>query len=312
MMASSNLFREFMKPIRSSLIKRKDESELVYNARHRVKNILHKLTESLLSGFVPYEEYNANLMNRLISSLNHYVALDNIILDGSLGKDQFDAQEIFNLLFDIIDFGKHELFQLQQLITFEKMNGTVIKRYTEQTSARIFVDLDGVSNLQQAVSKSLDPIVFKDENKYFYDKEKQYIDAKKIVSVKNTPEFLIIVMKRYAYDKKTGSQKRISKKITVPDQIRLNQVGINETNRNEINRLYRRLAAIVHHGKTPHFGHYSCYLWRNETRPNKKRVLTASHHDDSHITECIESKTMKSLRTNAYILVYQLEKNVSI
>jgi ubiquitin C-terminal hydrolase len=103
----------------------------------------------------------------------------------------------------------------------------------------------------------------------------------KEVTVESHPPNLIVTVGRYQYDAQLGFQKWRGQ-LEVNDAVTLDSVE------------YRLYAVVVHHGATPHSGHYTAVGHRS-------RGGAPNYFDDANVSTV---KALPQMGQDAYVLLY--------
>ena len=114
----------------------------------------------------------------------------------------------------------------------------------------------------------------KDENQYRCEHCRSLQDAERSIILQNAPEYLILSLNRFEYDKSNNIFRKVFTKINYPKVLHV-PIHPSETTRNQsILTKYCLVLVIVHTGYTLHGGHY--YVYAREV----KASLTVNEQDD--------------------------------
>ena len=128
------------------------------------------------------------------------------------------------------------------------------------------------------------------DNKYYSEKYKKKIDAKKKINVWELPEVLIIIIQRFEINYKTQSISKNNSIIDTPiEQLNLNKYVKGYNNKDNIYNLY----GICNHIGSINSGHYTATIKNNNNWYN---------YDDTNITLVNPNKIITN---KAYCLFYQ-------
>jgi len=124
--------------------------------------------------------------------------------------------------------------------------------------------------------------------------------TEKCVSVLAAPQTLILVLNRFAYDRSTQSQKKLSTTIDVNETLSLPIADGGNTE-------YRLFSVVVHQGSTPHSGHYYAVGRRSASSdPGWYRL----NDETVTVAQSVAADFNGSL-SSAYVLFYSRVDNVA-
>ncbi|CAG0918168.1 unnamed protein product [Notodromas monacha] len=172
-------------------------------------------------------------------------------------------------------------------------------------------------NLTDLLLSTLAPERLDGENRYFCDTCRQLRDAERSARITRAPWHLMLVIKRFAYNKELQRKLKISRDVYCPDRLNipLEMLEASEDDacggRKQV--LYRLYAAVIHSGTNSDSGHYYCYA-RHQRKLGE--TLGGSGDDepwyllnDSRVMqtdyESFRDLTQKHKQDTAYLLLYQ-------
>ncbi|KAJ1979189.1 hypothetical protein H4R34_002923 [Dimargaris verticillata] len=115
------------------------------------------------------------------------------------------------------------------------------------------------SSLQRALQVFTKPDVLNGKNQYRCERCKRLVDAKKQMTIYQSPEVLTIQLKRFSYEHSMFGSK-LSKPIEYPEMLDLSPYISASQKASERHCQYRLYGVLVHSGSTCHSGHYYCYV----------------------------------------------------
>ncbi|KAJ1975994.1 hypothetical protein H4R35_002893 [Dimargaris xerosporica] len=135
--------------------------------------------------------------------------------------------------------------------------------HTDSNTFDPFLDLSleirHCSSLQRALQVFTKPDVLNGKNQYRCEKCKRLVDAKKQMTIYQSPEVLTIQLKRFSYEHSMFGSK-LSKPIEYPETLNLDPYISASQRASERHCQYRLYGVLVHSGSTCHSGHYYCYV----------------------------------------------------
>jgi ubiquitin carboxyl-terminal hydrolase 35/38 len=108
-------------------------------------------------------------------------------------------------------------------------------------------------DLNDLIAKYLHPERLDGENKYFCDNCRQLRDAERTARITSAPDHLIVVLKRFSYNKVLQRKSKICRDVFCPEEIGLPVDAGREV------LAYSLYAAVIHSGMNSDSGHYYCY-----------------------------------------------------
>ncbi|CAF1149694.1 unnamed protein product [Rotaria sordida] len=115
------------------------------------------------------------------------------------------------------------------------------------------------SNLQFVFDCYFQKEELKDDNQYRCEHCRSLQNAERYIILQTAPEYLILSLNRFEYDKKTNTFRKIFTKINYPKILNVNINPLENLRNNSILIKYCLILIIVHTGYTLHGGHYYVY-----------------------------------------------------
>ena len=129
------------------------------------------------------------------------------------------------------------------------------------------------------------------DDKWKCDKCEHELESEKIIKYWKLPPVLVICLKRFGYDKRTNSMRKINTLIDIPTEVDLTDYVISNTTNNY------KLSAVSCHSGNIRSGHYYSLVNVNKN-DDKWEVI-----DDINI-QSISKQTFNIHLNNAYLLFY--------
>lgn len=119
------------------------------------------------------------------------------------------------------------------------------------------VQIQGCNSLEQALRQLVEPEMLDGDNQWFCEALNCKVDAKKGVSLKNTPPILCLQLMRFIFDLQTMSRKKLNEQVAIPLVMDLEYLF--EPGTVQHSTTYA-LSALCLHSGTTHGGHYRAYV----------------------------------------------------
>ena len=150
---------------------------------------------------------------------------------------------------------------------------------------------DKNSNIYDCLDMMTDYEILDGDNKFYSDKYKEFLDAKKKILILRCPKILIINLKRFTFNNNNFLNRKKSNLISFPvDNLDITKYTYLKKKEDCQYKLY----AIANHSGTSSFGHYTSYCKNLDDKWYE--------YDDNNVRE-IDSKNI--ITNNAYCLFYQ-------
>ncbi|KAF7728862.1 Ubiquitin carboxyl-terminal hydrolase 36 [Apophysomyces ossiformis] len=165
----------------------------------------------------------------------------------------------------------------------------------------ISVDLHGAKSLENALKNfiKVDIIGGKDPaNRYKCDACKQMVIAGKQMTIHRLPTNLTIHLKRFAFDLRYGSMRKVMNTIKYPEFLDMSPYVSKEKNINRNQSRYRLYAVLVHFGVGCSSGHYYAYVKNSSGKWYRM--------DDEDVSPV---STQEVFSQQAYILFYERDSS---
>ena len=192
------------------------------------------------------------------------------------GSVQNDIHEFINFILEIMESENESFFKNNYYGSYNSLikdtKGMKLSK-TENTFSTLLLPLHGKS-LGDCIEKYLSDDYLDDENKFYNEKNNEFINAYKKISFGKMPNELIISLNRF-----TNQGKKLNQCISFPYQLKINK------------KIYN-LIGIGNHSGNMFGGHYYAYCKHGEDWYN--------FNDSS----CIKLDQTKLITPNAYILFY--------
>ncbi|CAF3472259.1 unnamed protein product [Rotaria sp. Silwood1] len=153
-------------------------------------------------------------------------------------------------------------------------NSSVQSRSPPSSYINITNTIHNSSNLQFVFDCYFQKEELKDDNQYRCEHCRSLQDAERYTILKTAPEYLILSLNRFEYDKKTNTFRKVFTKINYPKVLNVNINPSQNSRNNSILTKYCLVLIIVHTGYTLHGGHY--YVYAREIKP----LLTKLNNND--------------------------------
>ena len=114
-----------------------------------------------------------------------------------------------------------------------------------------------------------------------------YDKCYKKMEIRNTSDNLLIMLKRFEYNKKTKTTKKIKNHVDINKLLIIN------------NEKFKIDSCIYHTGKSTRSGHYIILIYDNNGEPSY--IINDLNHTDKDVNE----ETYSSIQRNAYLLLYK-------
>merc|ERR1719354_776028 len=156
-----------------------------------------------------------------------------------------------------------------------------------------------VKTLDEALLKNFDS---EDIEGYKNQKTNQVVKATRSLNLEELPAILILHMKRFVYDAKTGGVQKTLKPVEFSADLEIPRTVLSTETRNKFSqkeRTYKLFAVVCHNGREATKGHYVTDIYHSG-------YGTWLHCDDALVTETgLESVLTPSQTSTPYILFYR-------
>ncbi|RKP34582.1 hypothetical protein BJ085DRAFT_18031, partial [Dimargaris cristalligena] len=122
------------------------------------------------------------------------------------------------------------------------------------------LEVRNCSSIQRALSTFTKPELLDGRNKYKCDKCQVLVEARKQLTIYQTPEVLTIQLKRFDFGHSMFGGGKINKHIEYPETLDLAPYISPSRKGVEMNTRYSLYGVLVHSGSSCHSGHYYCYI----------------------------------------------------
>jgi ubiquitin carboxyl-terminal hydrolase 10 len=156
-----------------------------------------------------------------------------------------------------------------------------------------------ITSLNEALLKNFDS---EEIEGYKNQKTNQVVKATRSLSLEELPAILILHMKRFVYDAKTGGVQKTLKPVEFSVDLEIPKTVLSSETRNKFTsrqRMYKLFAVVCHNGREATKGHYVTDIYHTG-------YGCWLHCDDALVTETAQESVLTPSQTSTpYILFYR-------
>ena len=229
-------------------------------------------------------------------------------------REQQDSLEFIQTVLDRSDDISKGITQIFHGEIVHSIDGISIDYHTEiKEDFTVFpLEIQDKNDVNESFATFLTPDSFTGEDQYRAEGIGK-IDAEQHHKIKVQPKILILQLKRFSYDLKTGTRHKIGTKFNFPEILDISKV-LSNNGANDQKSLYSLQSVIVHSG-TAQSGHYTAYIKKAE-----KDSIKWYNFNDSKVTEYTGQSIISELsgtanvhyesswssgKPSAYVLIYK-------
>ncbi|CAF3230153.1 unnamed protein product [Rotaria socialis] len=154
------------------------------------------------------------------------------------------------------------------------VQSNLISRSSPLPTTNVISPKENLSNLQYVFDYYFQKEELKDDNQYRCEHCRSLQNAERYTILQTAPEYLILSLNRFEYDKKTNIFRKVFTKINYPKVLNVPINRSPKSRNHSISIKYCLVLIIVHTGYTLHGGHY--YVYAREIKPLLSKV---NNHD---------------------------------
>ena len=246
------------------------------------------------------------------------------IIKDSTGKplgtqEQQDANEFFNFFCNTLD---KELKGTSQAKLVDKIFGGEIHTKITCTSCKdtkvkhesfLSLDLEVKSNLEESLKSFKEIEYLEGDNAYDCKKCKRKVKAEKLCKFQSLPDYLMVTLKRFKYERKKNEQKKINSRCEFPFEVNIEPYS----NKSKVKNYYTyKLKGVVLHEGTVERGHYTSLVrekneWLKFDDTEVKEISSSEVEREGFGDQAVSfingmsDISMYTQIVNAYILIYE-------